>query len=112
MNDMSQPAPLFQVRFNTETVPTSMFGNVSVSELPSRLLAHLYEEHNPETDSEGFGFALLCETVTGEQGERFTRAILESLPNRGLADMRKMMQAAVRMNGMNVEEVGKDSPHP
>lgn len=112
MNDMSQPPAVFQVTFNTERIETTMFGTVTVSEIPSRRLAKLYQDHNPEADGQSFGFALLCECVTGEHGERFTNAVLESLPNRALADMKKLTQAAVRLNGTDHAEVEKASPLP
>ena len=108
MNNMVQPPVLFQVTLNTEEIDTAMFGKVTVRELPSRRIAQLYADHDPQTRGESFGNALLCECVTGENGERFTVELLESLPNRALPDMRRMIQASVRLNGMNSEEVGKE----
>jgi hypothetical protein len=110
MNDMAHPPAVFVVSFNTDTVHTAMFGTVTVSEIASRRLTALYQEHDPEHDGEGFGYALLCECVTGEHGERFTFDVLESLPNRALPDMKAMMSTAIRLNGMNGEEVAKTSP--
>jgi hypothetical protein len=110
MNDMAHPPATFQVIFETEQIETAMFGTVSVSEIPSRRLTKLYQEHDPEHDGQGFGNALLCECITGEHGERFTFEVLESLPNRALPDMKAMMSAAIRLNGMNREEVEKASP--
>lgn len=109
MNDMSLPSPpVFALVPITEQVPTKLFGIVTVSELPSRRLAKLYAEHDPEADSKGFGDALLCESVTGENGERFTPAALDALPNRAMPDLKLMMQAAVRVNGMERADVEKE----
>lgn len=111
MNDLSQPAPLFQLVTLTEEVPTKLFGTVTVTELSNRRLGQLYAEHDPEVDSEGFGHALLCESVTGANGERMTPAFIQSLPNRALPDLKVMMQAAVRVNGMDRCDVEKERPH-
>ncbi|SAK63602.1 hypothetical protein AWB80_02888 [Caballeronia pedi] len=108
MNDLSQPAPLFHLVTLSEEVPTTLFGHVTVSELANRVLSNLYAEHDPETDAEGFGHALLCESVRGENGERMTPEFIRSLPNRALPDLKLLMQAAVRVNGMERADVEKE----
>ena len=108
MNDMAHtPEPVFELVPQSEDVPTTLFGTVTVTELPSRRLTALYQAHDPETDSDGFANHLLIESARGEHGERFTVAFIESLPNRALPDLKLLMQAAVRVNGMERSEVEK-----
>lgn len=111
MTDLSQPAaapaPLFQVHLRTEPIDTAMFGTVNVHEISSRRLSALYASTPPESKGEEFGFALLCETCVGPNGERFTREILEDLPNRALRDMAVLLRTAVSVNGIDQKEVGK-----
>lgn len=111
MNARTPDAPVFQIHFLSEEVPTVMFGTVTVRELPARELQKLYElmpddDTNAE-DSRRFAWQLLCESAHGENGEHFTLDVLENIPNRGMADVSKLINTAVRLNGLSREEVKK-----
>jgi hypothetical protein len=104
-------APVFELHFLSEEVPTVMFGTVTVVELPARQLQQLYalmpdDDSNPE-EGKRFAYSLLCEAARGEHGECFTLELLERLPNRGLGDVALLVKTAVRLNGLNRAEVEK-----
>jgi hypothetical protein len=107
MTDLSTPAPVFVVPLVTEQVQTTMFGIVTISEISSRRLNALLEEHPPERDGRLFAWGLLCEAARGEHGERFTMQLLDDLPNRALADLSLLMKTAVQVNAVNQESVEK-----
>jgi hypothetical protein len=108
MTDLSgHPAPLFNIPFRSEAIETELFGTVTVHEIPARRLSALYDECPPEAKGEDFGHNLLCETVTGPNGEHFTMELLRDLPNRALKDMAKLLRTAVRINGISRDEVEK-----
>jgi hypothetical protein len=106
-------APVFELHFLSEEVPTVMFGTVIVRELPARQLQKLYsfmpdgDDPNDAEDSKRFAWHLLCEAAHGEQGECFTEEVLENIPNRGMADIAILVSTAVRLNGLNRTEVEK-----
>ncbi|WP_429467550.1 hypothetical protein [Paraburkholderia sp. WSM4175] len=114
MNDMQKPAglPLFTLATQTEKLKTEHFGTVTVSELPVPLLTKFFERHGEKKDPVRMGYALICECVTGEHGERFTMASIDALPGRAMRDLTQMIDAAQRVNGFTQDAVEKASPLP
>jgi hypothetical protein len=110
MTDLSTPAPLFAVQLLAEPVETAMFGPVTVHEISGRRITALYEQYSPGEDPRAFGYALMCETVRGPNGERFTMELFDDLPNRAMPDVALLLRTAVRINGVSSEEVEKASP--
>ncbi|WP_233866592.1 hypothetical protein [Paraburkholderia adhaesiva] len=106
-----QHAPVFEVHFLSEEVDTVMFGKVTVSELPGRLLQTIMADAPPNGTDEvsglRFAYRLLCETVRGAHGERLTPEVLESIPTRGQSDIAALMKVSARLNGLNKADVEK-----
>lgn len=113
MNDMRKPvaaplpAPLFVIEPRSEKVVTENFGTVTVSELSIPLIGKLMERYGGGKDDTRFGYSLVAESVTGPNGERFTMAIIESLPARAMRDFAAMAKASMRVNGLSREAVEK-----
>ncbi|MGF6981427.1 hypothetical protein QFZ99_000903 [Paraburkholderia atlantica] len=113
MNDVRPASPLlFTLPTQTEKVKTENFGTVLISELPVPLLTKFFEQHADTKDPVRMGYALICECVTGEHGERFTIATIDALPGRAMRDLTKMIDAAQRVNGFTQGAVEKASPLP
>lgn len=113
MNDLrkpaaaSLPAPGFLLAPRFEKVVTENFGTVTAAEMSIPAIGKLMERYGNGKDDARFGYALVAESVTGPNGERFTIAAIEALPARALRDFAAMAKAATRVNGLARAEVEK-----
>jgi hypothetical protein len=115
MNDMQKlpgGLPLFTLATQTEKLKTEHFGTVTIAELPLPAVTRFFERQGNTKDPVRVGYALLCECVTGEHGERFTLATIDALPGRVMRDLTRMIDVAQRVNGFARDEVEKASPLP
>lgn len=113
MNDLRKPTPsVFSLPARSETIETENFGRITVSELSIPVMGKLMERYGNGKDDTRLGYALVCESVTGANGERFTMTVLENLPARAMRDFAAMAKAATRVNGLLRAEVEKASPLP
>lgn len=114
MNDMRKPvaAPipspsLFTIAARSEAVVTENFGTVTANELSIPVIGKLMERYGGGRDDTRFGYSLVCESITGPNGERFTMALIESLPARAMRDFAAMAKASMRVNGLARDAVEK-----
>jgi hypothetical protein len=99
------PAPVFMLAPRFEKVVTENFGTVTAAEMSIPAMGKLMERYGK--DDTRLGYALVAESVTGPNGERFTIAAIESLPARAMRDFAAMAKAATRVNGLARADVEK-----
>ncbi|WP_250518555.1 hypothetical protein [Caballeronia sp. ATUFL_M1_KS5A] len=105
MNDMStppvsaEPPRFFTIEHREEVIETECFGPVMVREISAKQIQAIHADYAENKDEQKFGYLLLCATAIGPHGERFQMALFDDLPVRAFDDVRRLVEAAVRING-------------
>ena len=111
MNDIQKPvaAPLFTIPApKFEKLPTQNFGTVTVSAPSPAFIEKLVGAADKTKDPDIYYRQLVAECVTGEHGERFTPALLASLPGNCYVDWLQLRAAAIRVCGLSQEDNEKN----
>jgi hypothetical protein len=109
MTDLSQPAPSFDLTPASEQVETQCFGVVTISDIGADGIERIATGLRAagKTDDREMSRQLLVECATGPNGERFTLEQLAHLPARAFRDRIRLLNAAMRVNGLSADEVEK-----
>jgi hypothetical protein len=107
MTDLSQPAPQFDLPFQSEQVPTRYLGLVTINDIGTDGIEKLVADAGGDVDTRTMQHRLLCACAVGPNGERFTMEQLERWPARAFQDRVKLLGAASRVNGMSGDDVEK-----
>ena len=107
MNARNPVSPPFVINQRVETLPTEHLGTLTITGMEIPRLQQLLADHGKPDDSDLFGRRLVCETVTGPNGERFTVDQLAHLPAFVLRDYSAIVDAAQRVCGLNRDAVEK-----
>lgn len=108
MNDVNKQAvPLFTLFAREEFITTRHFGTVTVRELPVKLFEDIAAKHRGDENNIALLREVMCASVEGPNGERFTPELLEELPARALFDVSDLLVAAARVNSMRKEDAEK-----
>jgi hypothetical protein len=107
MTDLSQPAPQFDLTFQSEQVETKYLGVVTINDIGTEGIEAIVLEAGGNSDTRVMQHRLLCASAVGPNGERFTMEQMAHWPARAFADRVKLIKAAARINGMAGDEVEK-----
>lgn len=107
MTDLSQPAPQFDLTFQSEQVQTKYLGVVTIHDIGTEGVERIVLDAGGDTDTRLMQHRLLCASAVGPNGERFTMEQMAHWPARAFADRVKLIRAAARINGMAGDEVEK-----
>lgn len=107
MTDLSQPAPQFDLTFQSEQVQTKYLGVVTIHDIGTEGVERIVLDAGGDTDTRLMQHRLLCASAVGPNGERFTMEQMTHWPARAFADRVKLLRGAARINGMAGDEVEK-----
>ncbi|MGF6958004.1 hypothetical protein [Paraburkholderia youngii] len=109
MNDMAKPPALFVLpKPLTEKIVTRYFGTVTLSAAPPADIERIIGGASKAKDTDAPYRELVALCAVGEHGERFTADMLARLPGQCYLDWLDLRGAAVRVCGLNREEVAKN----